>query len=258
VTKKSDSIGETLPPVVAPTFYMTTPSFSSPSRIVALATIFILAVVPAVAACKVKAIFVQPPDAVPEKAVLVVGQKFLDIELPQRNFSPVVELPAGELVVGVLASKPAAAELPPGAPSFKIPETWTDCILLFFHDPTNKLFPAKVIPVNASGANFPLGHTLIFNVSPATIQAKFGTESVRVAPGKSATVKEPRSGSGEYLIAIDCAYPGDKEPTALARSTWQHEKGARQVLFVTPMQGQKLPRVWGVLDRPDPEASRRP
>ncbi len=237
---------------------MITPSFPLPSRILALATIFVLAVVPAAAVCKVKAIFVQPPDAVPEKAVLVVGKKFLDIELPQRNFSPVVELPVGELAIGVLAGKPAAAELPAGAPSFKIPETWTHSILLFFHDPTNKLFPAKVIPVNASDDNFPLGHTLIFNVSPATIVAKFGTESVRVAPGKSVTVKEPRQGSGEYPIAIDCSYPGDKTPTALARSTWQHEKGARQVLFVTPMQGQKLPRVWGVLDRPDPEASRKP
>lgn len=218
-------------------------------RLLAVAAGILISAVPAAAACKVRAIFVQPPDDVPEKAVLVVGQKYLDIELPQRNLSPEVELPAGALIVGVLPDKPAQSELPAGTPSFKIPETWTNCILLFFHDPSNKVFPAKIIPVNASSADFPLGHTLIFNVSSATVMAKFGEEIARVKPGQSVTVKPPRSGSGDYPVAIDCAYPGDKEPTALCRSTWQHEANARQILFVTPLPEQKVPRVWGVLDR---------
>ncbi len=216
-----------------------------------------LPVTPVAAACKVKAIFVQPQDEVPEKAVLVVGQKFVDVELPQRNFSPAVELPGGAPVVGVLSTRPAQPEMPAGAPQFTIPETWTDCILLFFHDPSNKVFPAKIIPVNASSAEFPLGHTVIFNVSPATVMAKFGEEIVRVAPGKSVTVKPPRLGSGDYPVAIDCANPGDKEPTALSRSTWQHEANARQILFVTPMPGQKIPRIWGVLDRPELETKKK-
>lgn len=221
-------------------------------RLLALAASLAMSVLPATAACKVKAIFVQPPDGVPDRAVLVAGQRFMDVELPQRNFSPAVELPAGALVVGVLPTKPAQSEMPAGAPSFTIPEAWTDCILLFFHDPSNKVFPAKIIPVNASSADFPLGHTVIFNVSPATVMAKFGEEIARVAPAKSVTVKPPRSGSGDYPIAIDCSYPGDKEPTALCRSTWQHEANARQILFVTPLQGQKTPRIWGVLDRQEP------
>ncbi len=223
---------------------------SSTKRLLAATACLFLAVVPAAAACKVKAIFVQPPDNVPEKAVLVVGKKFLEIELPQRNFSPEVELPAGEMLVGVLPARPEKPEMPPGAPSFKIPETWTDCILLFFHDPNNTVFPAKIIPVNASSANFPLGHTVIFNVSSATVAAKFGEESALVKPGQSVTVKPPRSGSGDYPVAIDCSSPGDNTPIALCRSTWQHEANARQILFVTPMPEQKNPRVWGVLDRP--------
>lgn len=219
-------------------------------RLLVLATGFLISAVPAAAACKVRAIFVQPPDDVPEKAVLVVGENYLDIELPQRNLSPEVTLPAGALVVGVLPDKPAAqSELPAGTPNFKIPETWTNCILLFFHDPSNKVFPAKIIPVNASSADFPLGHTLIFNVSSATVAAKFGEIVARVKPDQSVSVKPPRSGSGAYPIAIDCAYPGDKEPIALCRSTWQHEANARQILFITPLPGQKIPRVWGILDR---------
>lgn len=216
-----------------------------------------LTVVPATAACKVKAIFVQPPDAVPEKAVLVVGNKFLEIELPQRNLSPEVEMSAGDLLVGVLPTKPVKPEMPPGAPSFKIPETWTNCILLFFHDPKNPVFPARIIPVNASSADFPLGHTVIFNVSPTTVAAKFGGENAQIKPGQSVTVKQPRSGSGAYPVAIDCLFPGEKEPFALSRTTWQHEANARQILFVTPMPGQKNPRIWGILDRPEPVSPTR-
>jgi hypothetical protein len=226
-------------------------------RLLTVVVSLVLSVVPAPAACKVKAIFVQPPDAVPEEAVLVAGKKFLDIELPQRNFSPVVELPAGDLAVGVLPTKPAQSEMPVGAPSFKIPETWTNCILLFFHDPSNKVFPARIIPVNASSADFPLGHTLIFNVSPATVTAKFGNVITEVKPGQSVTVEPSRSGSGDYPVAIDCSYPGDKEPTALCRSTWQHEANARQILFVTPQPDQKTPRVWGVLDRQKEEPKKQ-
>lgn len=216
-----------------------------------------LTVVPATAACKVKAIFVQPPDGVPETAVLVVGKKFLEIELPQRNLSPEVELPAGDLLVGVLATKPEKPEMPPEAPSFKIPEAWTNCILLFLYDPKNPVFPAKIIPVNASSADFPLGHTVIFNVSRTAVVAKFGEENAQVKPGQSVTVKPPRSGSGAYSVAIDCFFPGVKEPFALCRSTWQHEANARQILFVTPMPGQKNPRIWCILDRPEPVSSTR-
>lgn len=205
------------------------------------------------AKCKVKAIFIQPSDEVPEAAVLCVGEKFAEIDLPRRNLSDAIELEPGDSPIIVLPSKPIGREIPPGAPDFTIPDSWSNCILLFFHDPSNKVFPAKVIPVNASSADFPLGDTLIYNVSRATVGAKLGTEVVKILPGKSAAVKPPRTGSGSYLAAIDCAFPGDKQPTALCRSTWQHEAGARQILFVVPQSEQKIPSVWGILDREESE-----
>ncbi len=218
---------------------------------------FFSAVQTASASCKVKAIFVQPPVDVPERAMLIVGQKYLDIELPRRNLSAELEMPSGALVVAVLPQKPTQPELPVGTPTFQIPETWTNCILLFFHDPANKVFPAKIIPVNTSASDFALGHTLIFNLSSATVTGKFGEEIAMVKPGQSVNVKPPRAGSGDYLVAIDCAYPGDPEPTALCRSTWQHESGARQILFVTPLPEQKIPRIWGVLDRPEESSKKK-
>lgn len=207
----------------------------------------------ATAKCKVKAIFIQSNAELPEAAVLRVGEKFTEIELPRRNLSDAVGLETGDSPIIVLPSKPSGKEIPPGAPHFTIPDSWSNCILLFFHDSSNKVFPAKVIPVNASSAGFPLGDTLIYNVSKATVAAKLGTEQVKILPGKSAAVKPPRTGSGSYPVAIDCAFPGDKQPTALCRSTWQHEADARQILFIVPQSEQKIPSVWGILDREESE-----
>ena len=207
----------------------------------------------ATAKCETKAIFVQPASEVPETALLVVNQKFVDISLPRRNLSDAVELELsnepGKSTIAVLPGKPNGPEIPLDAPKFTIPPTWTRCILLFFHDANNKIFPARIIPVNTSNADFPLGHILIYNVSTATVVAKLGTETVKILPGKSASVKPPRSDSGAYPVAIDCALPGDKQPTALCRSKWQYESKARQILFIVPQPEQNDPRIWGILDR---------
>lgn len=209
---------------------------------------------PCAAARKARAIFIQPPASPPEKAILFTGAASTEIELPERNFSPEVELPDGDIVVAILASKPAGADaVPAAAQKVKIPQAWTRCLLLFFPDPSNEVFPARVIPVNASTADFPNGHTLIYNVSSAAIMGKFGDQIVRINPGKSGAVKAPVSGEGDYPVAIDCVLQGESKPRAVCRSLWRHNPGARQILFVTPTPGYNIPRVWGILDRQQEE-----
>lgn len=205
---------------------------------------------PCQAARKARAIFIQPADPAAEKAILFTGAQYAEIELPQRNFSPEIDLPDGDLAVAILPGRLAPdAKVPADAPTIKIPEAWTRCLLLFFPDPSNKTFPARVIPLNASTADFPKGHTVIYNVSSAAIVGKFGDQIVKVMPGKSLTMKPPMSSFGAYPVAIDCSYPGDTKPTAICRSNWQHDPSARQIMFVTPAAGYKVPRVWGILDR---------
>jgi hypothetical protein len=206
------------------------------------------------AKCSTKAIFIQPPGEVPETAVLCVNKEFIDLKLPKRHLSDPIDLDSGKTVIFVIPQRPSGPDIPLGAPQFTIPETWTSCILLFFYDAENKLFPARIIPVNTSSADFPMGNTLIYNLSTAAVSAKLGTEFVRVFPGKSAVVKPPRSGSGDYPVDIDCAFPGDKQPTALSRSSWHHEANARQFLFIVPQAESKVPRVWGVLDHNESNA----
>ena len=205
---------------------------------------------PSAAARKVRAVFISPGSSGLEKAVLFTGTQYAKIELPQRSFSPEVDLPEGDLLAAILpAPLGADQKLPAAAPKIKIPAAWERCILLFFPDPSNPVFPARVIPVNASTADFPKGHSLIYNVSTAAIMAKFGEEAISVKPGGTASLKPPIANFGDYLVAIDCILPGDAKPTAICRSTWQHDPDVRQILFVTPSPGFKVPRVWGILDR---------
>lgn len=220
----------------------------------AVASLFLVAVLPASAARKVRAVFIQPGQAVPEKALLHDGKNGIEIELPQRNFSPEVNAPEGDLEFACLKGAPAAGQpLPAGAPRVKIPKEWKRCLLLFFPDPKNPVFPARIIAVNASDADFKPGESLLFNVSPATVRGKFGDKVVKASPGEKVVIPPPIDRKGDFLVAIDSAMPGDKEATPICRTTWRHEPDARQILFVTPEPGRTIPRVWGILDRPEPE-----
>jgi hypothetical protein len=232
-----------------------TPFITRNTRMLLLACGLLSLALPCHADRKVRAIFIQPPGGSPEKAVLFSPAKSDEIELPTRNLSPEIPLPGGDLTLAVLTKAPAAGEkVNPEAPVVKIPEAWDRCILLFFPDPQNKAFPAKVIPVNASDAGFALGQTLIYNVTPATVVAKLGERVSQVGPGKSTVIPPPIAGFGSYPVAIDCTVPGNPEPAAICRSSWQHDPDARQILFVTPDPGRKVPRIWGVLDRSTPGA----
>lgn len=198
----------------------------------------------------VRAIFIQAPSQAPAKAVLYMEKAVAEVELPGRNLSPEVDVPSGDLTIAILAKKPAnPEEVPAAAQKILIPEAWSRCILLFFPDPKNAVFPARVIPLNASTASFPNGHTLVYNVSSAAVMAQLNKEVAKILPGKSEIIKPPLPTFGSYLVAVDALLPGETKPRAVCRSSWQHDPQSRQILFVTPTPGSDVPHVWGILDR---------
>ena len=120
-------------------------------------------------------IFLDSPAGAPDSAVLVSEKGLVEITLPKRNLSQEFDLPGGDLMLAALSSHPKDGEpIPKNAPTVRIPESWDRCILLFFPDPSNDTFPVRIIPVNASQAVFPLGKTLVFNLSDARLIASFG------------------------------------------------------------------------------------
>jgi hypothetical protein len=240
-------------PIAAAASCLTTSKLMRSSGFLTAVWCLLALATPLQAARKARAIFIEAPADAAEKAILFTGTQGIGIELPQRNFSPEVNLPDGELTLAVLAKLPAKDEVvDPQAPLIHIPAAWSRCLILLFPDSNNRVFPVRAVPFNASIEQFPIGHILVFNVSRAMVTLKLGEQEARVKPGQSVAIKPPVATSGDYPVAIDCAFPGDKEVTPLCRSTWSHDPRCRQILLVTPEQGRPVPRVWGIQDFPAP------
>ncbi len=221
---------------------------NNPLKLIPL--VLALCSLPAAAGRIALTIFLDSPAGATESAVLFSEKGLVDITLPKRNLSQEFDLPGGDLLLAALPSRLKEGEpLPKGAPTVLIPESWNRCILLFFPDPSNDTFPVRIIPVNASQAVFPLGKTLVFNLSDARLIASFGGQKVSIPSSEQGIIEAPIQEFGSYPVAIDFLPENSETPVAVCRTTWQHDPESRQILFVIP--GGKVPRIWGVMDRPE-------
>ena len=207
---------------------------------------------------EIRTIYLPGAGKALKKAYLANQKTAIEIKFPQRNLSPPVDIPEGELVFAVLPEPPVDDEkISPTAPRVKIPRSWKHCLIIFLSDPSNKVFPVKAIPVNADNENLPKGKTLIFNLSETMVHGKFGTREVTLKSGKSKSFDAPIRKFGSYQVAIKCLVKGEKRSRVITRTSWQHDPEVRQLLFVVPQKGREIPRVWGVLDRFKEPESRR-
>ncbi|MBK1831519.1 hypothetical protein JIN77_12330 [Verrucomicrobiaceae bacterium R5-34] len=222
-------------------------------RIQSIILLVLLVAAPMLSARTVRAIFLQPHRGAPKTAFLFTGTKSIEIDLPRRNLSPQVEIPEGKVTLAVSQSKlTEGVEVPRGIQSVKIPAQWSRCLLVFIPKPNRPGFPAVVMAINSSDSNIAKGDTMVYNLSDALFIGKFGNQTqLSVRPRKSGIVKAPIDKRGSYPVAIDCVLPETKKRSAICRTNWMHHPKARQILFVVPSSGQKVPRVWGVLDRRD-------
>jgi hypothetical protein len=205
-------------------------------------------IVPAMAQERsLRAVFFKRPPDMPETAVLFNPATSVEVELPPMNLSEPVAIPAGDQVFAILPQAPQAGDpIPPGAPQIKVPAAWQRVILLFFPDPSNKVFPVRVLPVDGSLDQFKPGDLLCFNLSTAEIAGTLGEAKFRIASGKSAIVKPSRTESGDYPVAIDCLLPGETRPSPLCRTTWRHDTEIRQLLFIVNANDRPAPRIWAI------------
>jgi hypothetical protein len=235
-----------------PTRHHTTMKLLSGLLPQSVALAFLLLSLPCMGAKAMRVMYIAGGGTTLENCVLHDGTVSHKVDLPRRNLTETLPFPDGELVLRALPKPLASGEaVPPDAPRVTIPESWTRCILIFMSDPSNKVLPVKIIPVEASDTKMPLGHTLLFNCTQATIRGKFGNVVVTCKPGDSTDIKPPRQDSGDYDVAIDCFYPGETLVKPVCRSTWNHNPSVKQFLFATPDPHRKLPHIWGVNDLPE-------
>lgn len=196
-----------------------------------------------------RAMFMGATGDMPNEATLLIGNEVVTIKLPRRYFSPEVDLPSGAVNAFVLEKPPLPdEEINPKTPVIQFPEGSGRSLLLFIPDPTNDVFPARVIVLDVSATKFPKGHTLIFNFSDANVAGMFGNEKVQVGAGQRAVLKPPLDDVGSYSVRIACKLPSSDEWVKICSSKWRHNPNARQLMFISP-SGRKYPRVWTVLDR---------
>lgn len=214
----------------------------------------LLAILQSVATARTaRAIFLGATADSPTEATLVFGESHVTTPLPRSSLSAEFKLPGESLSAFVLSEKPPRtdAEIDPYAPSVSFPEDSNRFFLLFLQDPTNEVFPVRVVVVDASVSEFPFGYTTIFNFSDMHIDGQFGDEKVLIQPGGNELIQPPRSDSGSYPVNVSCALANDSENwIPLVSSTWRYNANVRKLMFVMPHPRRKYPFLWSVDDHP--------
>ena len=203
--------------------------------------------------CRV--IFLQRPNGAPEVAHIFDGEISHKVLLSTRNLSPVIKLPGGEvdLLLGMTIDPVLDPEnFPTGAPTVKIPATFTNFYLVVVSDLKNKVFPVKMMLVNASDTNLKAGQTLWINFTDQAIGGNLGKEKLKL-PAKSKLISEaPLRKSGYYLAEFFYQPNSKSKFLPVMRKSWWFDAKSKNIGFVVNT-GAKLPKIFTLRDKPAPK-----
>jgi len=212
-----------------------------------------------------RAIFIDATRSAPKSVTLYIAKEstveksrsilprgeVVEIDLRRKSFSRNTEIPSGALVAWVLSKAPDPAEgIPLGAQKIRLPSDWKRTGLLFTSDIENKIFPAKVIPVNLSAADFGPGKIMFYNLSKNKIVGQFGSTNLNMVPESSKIIPTPQTENKSYPVKIDCILPDENERHPVVRSTWVSYNDSGVIKFILDSPNKKRPRVLGVKDKP--------
>ena len=189
-------------------------------------------------------VFPERPNDAPKVAYLFDGKESHSVQLPSMNFSPVIELPAGELTMLMTPDEITDLEnLPPSAPSLKVAEGVKHFYILVTSDPSNSTLPLKMKIVNVSDGKLKLGETLWFNLTEHRIVANLGNVKMSVNPKSVAVSKDPVSKSGYYRAEIGYQVDAKGGFKKITEQHWWHDVKSRHVGFIVD-SGGRLPKIY--------------
>lgn len=194
-------------------------------------------------------LYVERPGDAPTEAYLFDGKQSHKVLLPSLNFSEVIELPMGNITVGLSPNSIDAAEaFPEGAPTAKIPEQITDLYLLLSSDPKNNVLPIKIKALNIDNKNLKPGHTLWINLSKHKIAARMGKEEVIIAP-KKITISSPPLQTSGYFLAQFLYQPDSKDKfLPIMKKSWWFDATSKNLGFIVDT-GARMPKIFTIRDR---------
>jgi hypothetical protein len=189
-------------------------------------------------------LFLEGPDSAPNKLQLFDGTRSREVELPRLNFSPVYQLPAGNLTLSLLPDPPAdPAKLPAGAPRANVAETVVDFYLLLTSDPSNPVAPVKIQVINAGTDRLRAGQMMWFNLTDHQIGGRIGKERLAMQPRSTVTLDPPANGAEDYPVDLAYRLPGKDIAYPICETKWRHDPKSRSLAFVFAKPGTRTPRV---------------
>lgn len=189
-------------------------------------------------------VFPERPNNSPKEAYLFDGKGSQQVSLPSMNFSEVVTLPAGEIVIALTDSPITDPEtVPPSAPKLRIPETVQDFYILISPDPSNPALPLGMKLVNAGEGKLKPGETLWFNLTDHRILANLGESKMSVDPKSLTISKDPLPASGYYAAAFAYQPNAKGSVQRITEQHWWHDAKSRHIGFIVSSGGM-LPKIY--------------
>jgi len=183
----------------------------------------------------------NPTTDTPREAFLVQDRFVTPVDIPKRNFSPKVTIPAGDLSLSLVAKLPPKGEpIPSNAPKIQIPADWQAVIVILLADDSNDIFPVRPLVLNADRSGFSDGKILACNFSKTPIISHLEDRSTNVYPGKFSILNPPK-GEGTYGVTIERLI--ENKPLPLFSGKWRSYSDRKQILFITPSNRPGKPRV---------------
>jgi hypothetical protein len=203
-------------------------------------------------------LFLERQQDAPAEGQLFDGTVSHKVELSGMNFSEVVKLPDGDLVLGMTANPVATPkDFPKGAPTVNIPAQIGDLYLLVASDPENKVFPIRMLPLDVSGQKLKAGETLWINLTAHTIMGRLDKELLTIPPSGKVVGKAPLAASGYYKAAF-LYQPGAKgEFLPVMQKSWWFDAKSKNLGFIIE-SGGRLPSIFTFRDYRDAEEPKKP
>lgn len=200
--------------------------------------------------CRV--IYLQRPADAPTEGYLFDGAVSHKVSLSGMNFSDVINLPQGDLTIGMTSSPVLKPEdFPAAAPKTIIRATITELYLVVVSDPDNKVFPVRILPVDAGTDRLKMGQTLWINLTTHQIGGKLGDETLVVPPRAQVVGKAPLSTSGYCKVLFFYQPVGQKEFLPVMDKSWWFDTTSKNIGFIID-SGGRLPKIFTFRDFRDP------
>ena len=205
------------------------------------AIIFVLLASTSFAARTVQFMYFNQPTASPDEVFMyTVGEDPISIDLPQYNFTPCYDIPAGDQILRFLPRQfLPGEEMPEDAPFVRIPEQWNKVFVLAFHNPANRTMPLQFKAINASPSKFDNGNTMFINFSPKVIYGMLGDNRLIVKPGSMVIKKDSYPDGEDYSVNLRQMNPDRSQDYRFLTKMFRHYPDQRKIMFIYSPEGSK-------------------